>query len=560
MLKNLPIIQKTLIAPGIACLMILIIAAVFFISSRETEMLQKQVSAAEDLVLGTSELQSAVNAGHATLFRALSWQQSGVAPQDVAEAAEEARQIFDDVEKRFEAISAVTPEESAEALTEIRTGFSEYRKIAVETLDTVAIDSFLASMLMTDAHIRLLEVSSKIQALADVINANSTKIRGDAEAARRLAELEGMAAVIAAFVLSLAVGVFAGRAITTPVRRITGVIKEIAAGNSDTEITDLDRRDEVGAIAEALGVMKQGLIEREEMRARQQAEEQERAARAQKIEASVKRFEGLIGQSMAELNDMASNLNTTASEMTEAAGQTNRQSDQVASAAALASTNVNTVAAATEQLSSSIGEITRKVSDASSISNSAVTESQQTNAQMQALAQSADKIGQIVTLIRDIAEQTNLLALNATIEAARAGDAGKGFAVVASEVKSLANQSAQATEEISTQVQEIQQSSAAAVEAINRVTELISNLSESSTMIAGAVEEQSAATSEISRNVQDAASGTEEVTTSIAHVNEATTKTSAAAENVTGTASRMNQSVSTLRQQVDAFLAEVRSA
>jgi len=179
---------------------------------------------------------------------------------------------------------------------------------------------------------------------------------------------------------------------------------------------------------------------------------------------------------------------------------------------------------------------------------------------MQALAQSAEKIGEIVTLIRDIAEQTNLLALNATIEAARAGDAGKGFAVVAIEVKSLANQSARATENISTQVQEIQQSSGAAVEAINRVTGLISNLSESSTMIAGAVEEQSAATSEISRNVQDAATGTEEVTSSIAHVNQATVKTSAAAANVTGTASRLNDSVSALRGQVDAFLSEVRSA
>ncbi|WP_193180942.1 methyl-accepting chemotaxis protein [Nisaea sediminum] len=559
MLKNLPIIQKTLIAPGIACLMILVIAAVFFISSRQTANLQNQADMAQSLVLKTKDLQGTVNAGHATLFRALSWQQSGVAADDVAKAMNEAREIFADVDLQFDEIASISSEDNAEAIKEIRAAFGEYRKVAIETLETVSIDAFLASMLMTDAHIRLLDVSGKIGALSGSIIINANKIRQEAEAAGKFAEIEVLAVVVAAFVLALAVGVYAGRAITNPVRRITAVIKEIADGNSDTDITDQDRRDEVGSIAEALGVMKQGLIEREEMRARQQAEERERAARAQKIEQSIKRFEGMIGQSMAELNEMASNLNTTATEMTEAAGQTNRQSDQVASAATLASTNVNTVAAATEELSASIGEITRKVSDASNISHSAVEESQQTNAQMQALAQSADKIGQIVTLIRDIAEQTNLLALNATIEAARAGDAGKGFAVVASEVKSLANQSAQATEEISTQVQEIQQSSAAAVEAINRVTELISNLSESSTMIAGAVEEQSAATSEISRNVQDAASGTEEVTSSIAHVNEATSRTSAAAENVTGTASRMNHSVSTLRSQVDAFLAEVRA-
>lgn len=560
MLKNLPIIQKTLIAPGVACLMILIIAAVFFISSKETTSLQKNAGEAGQLVLEIKELQGLVNAGHATLFRALSWQQSGVAAEDVAKAAEEARSIYENVEALFAKIKANTPADQIEALQAIQDGYSAYRDVATETLETVAIDAFLASMLMTDAHVRLSDVSGKIQELSDAIVQKADDLQNQAKAAQDLAELEVMGVVVVAFILSLAISIFTGRAITAPISRITLVIKEIASGHSNTDITDQDRKDEVGAIAEALGIMKEGLIEREEMRAKQDAEEQERSKRAQRIEASIARFEDMIGQSMTELNSMAANLNDTANEMTLAAGETNTQSDQVSSAASLASTNVNTVAAATEQLSASIGEITRKVSDASQISSSAVAETERTNMQMQALAQSAEKIGEIVTLIRDIAEQTNLLALNATIEAARAGDAGKGFAVVASEVKSLANQSAQATEDISTQVQEIQQSSSAAVEAINRVTSLISNLSESSTMIAGAVEEQSAATSEISRNVQDAATGTDEVTSSIAHVNQATVKTSAAAENVTGTASRMNDSVSALRSQVDAFLAEVRSA
>lgn len=560
MLKNLPIIQKTLIAPGIACLMILIIAAVFFVSTRETNKLQHHAGAASQLVLDTKDIQGLVNAGHATLFRALSWQQSGVGAADVEKATEEARLIFAEVDALFAQIEASSPADKVEAIESIRQDYSSYRDVATETLETVAVDAFIASMLMTDAHVRLSDVSGKIQELSEAIVQQADDLQNQAKAAQDLAQLEGMGVVIVAFILSLAAAIFTGRAITTPISRITTVIKEIASGQSNTEITDQDRKDEVGAIAEALGVMKEGLIEREEMRSKQDSEEQERALRARRIEDSIARFENMVGQSMTELNDMAANLNDTAGEMTLAAGETNTQSDQVASAASLASTNVNTVAAATEQLSASIGEITRKVSDASQISSSAVAESERTTAQMQALAQSAEKIGQIVTLIRDIAEQTNLLALNATIEAARAGDAGKGFAVVASEVKSLANQSAQATEEISTQVQEIQQSSSAAVEAINRVTGLISNLSESSTMIAGAVEEQSAATSEISRNVQDAATGTEEVTSSIAHVNQATVKTSTAAANVTGTASRMNDSVSALRGQVDAFLSEVRSA
>ncbi len=560
MLKNLPIIQKSLIAPGIACALILVIAGVFFLTSTQTSTLREKANDAEQLVLKTKDLQSAVNAGHAAMFRSLSWQQAGVSPDDVAKAVGETNQIFESVDDQFDLISAISSAENTTAVDTLRQTFADYRAVATETLDTVVIDAFLASMLMTDAHLRLIEVSRLANDFSASVSLSAQALKDEASAAQSLAEIQVLAVVLVAFIASLAIGVFAGRAITTPVQRITNTIESLAAGNIDTGITDLERRDEVGSIAQALGIMKEGLLEREQMRARQQAEEQERSARAKRIEDSVARFENMIGASMAELNNMASNLNETANAMTEAAGETNVQSDQVASAAALASTNVNTVAAATEELSASIGEITSKVSDASQIGASAVTESEHTNAQMQALAQSAEKIGQIVTLIRDIAEQTNLLALNATIEAARAGDAGKGFAVVASEVKSLANQSAQATEEISTQVQEIQQSSSSAVEAINRVSNLISTLSESSTMIAGAVEEQSAATSEISRNVQDAASGTEEVTSSIAHVNEATVKTSSAAEDVTGTASRMNDSVSALRKQVDAFLLEVRSA
>lgn len=560
MLKNMPIIQKTLIAPVIACLMILVIGAVFFIASQETSTLQNKASDAENLVITTKNAESMINAGHATLFRSLSWQQSGVAAEDVTKATEEAKELFAAVETEFGKIAETAPSENAEAIEAIRSGFGEYRAVASEMLDTVAIDAFLASMLMTDAHVRILEVSKKTRAFTDSVSANAEKLRDDARAAQSVAEIQVLAAAVIAFVLSMATGVFSGRAITMPVRRITEVIERIAAGNSETEIPDMERKDEVGAIAQAVGIMKQGLLEREQMQAQQQAEEKERAARSQRIEESIGRFEASVGQAMSELNDMAANLDTTAGEMTSASRETNVQSDQVASAAELASSNVNSVAAATEQLSSSIGEISKKVSDASSISSSAVSEADRTNAQMKALAESSDKIGKIITLIRDIAEQTNLLALNATIEAARAGDAGKGFAVVANEVKSLANQSAQATEEISNQIQEIQHASTAAGEAIVKVTQLIASLSESSTAIAGAVEQQSAATSEISRSVQDAASGTNDVTSSIAHVNEATIKTSAAAENVTGTASRMNGSVSALRQQIDEFLASVRAA
>jgi methyl-accepting chemotaxis protein len=218
------------------------------------------------------------------------------------------------------------------------------------------------------------------------------------------------------------------------------------------------------------------------------------------------------------------------------------------------------VASATEELSASIGEITNQVTESTRIVGDAVHQANDTNSKVQGLAQAAEKIGEVVRLINDIAGQTNLLALNATIEAARAGEAGKGFAVVASEVKTLATQTAKATEEIAAQVRAIQEATASSAEAIGSITKTISRVSEISTTIASAVEEQGAATQEISRNVQQAAQGTQEVSSNIGAVTSAAQQTGSAANEVLQSASELSRNGEMLKSQVEEFLRTVRAA
>jgi methyl-accepting chemotaxis protein len=250
----------------------------------------------------------------------------------------------------------------------------------------------------------------------------------------------------------------------------------------------------------------------------------------------------------------ATEMRSSAESMRATAEETSQQSAAVASASEQANTNVKTVAAAAEEMSNSIQEISKQVTKSARISQGAVTQAQHTNNVVQSLATNAQKIGEVVNLINEIASQTNLLALNATIEAARAGDAGKGFAVVAAEVKTLANQTAKATDEIGDQVGAIQGATSEAVKAIQAITTTIGRISEICNGIASAVEEQGAATREIATNVQQAATGTEDVSRNIDGVRQASTETGNAAAQVLSAAQGLSKHAEGLRGQVDAFM------
>jgi methyl-accepting chemotaxis protein len=351
------------------------------------------------------------------------------------------------------------------------------------------------------------------------------------------------------------------RSIVNPINAMTMAMRKIAQGDTATSIPALGRGDEVGAMAQSVKVFRDNMIEAERLRGEQDVlKSQADSERKLLLARMADEFERGVRASLDSLSGAASEMQATSRGMSSTAIEASQQATSVAAVAEQASVNVQTVAAATEELSSSVSEIGRQVTQSTEIAGQAVAEANRTNVTVQGLSAAAQKIGDVVKLISDIASQTNLLALNATIEAARAGEAGRGFAVVANEVKSLASQTAKATDEISAQVGAMQGATTEAVQAIEGIGRTIGSINEITSAISAAVEEQGAATQEIARNVQEAALGTGQVSSNIAAVNSAAEKTGSASSGVLASAEQLSKQAATLRADVDRFLANIRAA
>ncbi len=369
-----------------------------------------------------------------------------------------------------------------------------------------------------------------------------------------------------AIVVGLLFATLLARSIVPALRRAAAIADAVANGHLDNEIRLPRRtgRSETAKLLHALSHMQtqilQNVREAEVSAASKLGEQTLRDQRIISLNGLIDRFQQTLGSETSTLRAEASELEATAISMSTAAEQSKQGAEAVADAAEKANQGVQLVAAAADQLTSSIGEISQQVAQSARVAGQAVEEARQTDRIVQALAEGAQRIGQVVELITGIAAQTNLLALNATIEAARAGEAGKGFAVVASEVKSLASQTARATEDIGVQIDKIQTATRDAVAAIQGIASTIEQVSSIAGAIAAAVEEQGAATAEIARNVQQAADNTSGMTENITEVSQAVKTAGLASKHVLGAAAGLARQAEQLRREVDSFVTHVKAA
>jgi methyl-accepting chemotaxis protein len=558
-IKDMSIATKSLVAPVIGALITVAIVIVVITVTNGAARLAGQAEAAERLAMAVTAARLAFAEGHAALFRAVSWRAGHVSPKQVDDARNEARTAIARADEMMQNLPATDDVRTkVDALKKL---VSDYQQAVKQTTEMIQEDVFIATMMMTDAHDKSLHLASAFQEFADETVAESSALSARAKEALQQGVNVILATAVTGIVLALGLAVICTRLLSRPVKLLTIAVSRLAEGDLSAAVPADDRSDEIGAMTRAVDVLKRNSQEMRRLQAEQRdAEAGAAVKRRADMDQLANSFETAVSHIVDAVSSAAGELEGTALTLARAAETTQQLSSVVTGASQLASNNVQSVATLTDDLSASVTEISRRVGESSRIASEAVRQAEITDARINELSKAASCIGDVVKLITAIAEQTNLLALNATIEAARAGEAGRGFAVVASEVKSLANQTAKATEEIGSQIAGMQTATNDSVAAIREIGATIGRISEITSDVSMAVQQQGTAAQEISSSVQEAAKGTSHVAANIANVNRAASGTGSASSRLLAAAKALSAQGNHLKSEADKFLVMVRAA
>ncbi|WP_421877039.1 methyl-accepting chemotaxis protein [Pacificispira sp.] len=475
------------------------------------------------------------------------------------EAGEQELALARELKDRFAAM--LSPEE-AELFQEVNDAFDSWVSGHEKVVESVKEEETKRATRVSDGkNQKLIERMTEIQ--AELLAANRAAMDELRAEAAELGRLAVRGTIIVAVVGTLGVFCFilwiVRQRVLRPIRSMTGAMQVLADGDTDQESPRFGRNDEFERMATALDRFRESMIRTSDLTRAAETESARQSARARDVETAVATFRDKVSQSLQALGRSAAGLDGSAQKLAENSSRSTSESSVAVEAADRANASASSVAAAIEEMSAAIKEVNRQVLDASVTTDSAVTDVRRAAETVSGLKDASQKIGEVVKLITDIAEQTNLLALNATIEAARAGEAGKGFAVVAEEVKSLANQTGSATEQIARQIEDVQSRTEQAVEAIGSISTVIERVNGISAAIAAAVEEQEATTTEISRSVQGASESAATVSEHISSVREGAASTDAVSRELLEAAEGLNSQTEALNAEIEAFLRKIES-